>query len=228
MTNTKNIFISREINDEAFKQYIKDKDVVMYAQSLVGITPIDIKEVPETEWIFFYSKNGIKHFFSQKKVAGNEAILKRKFAVMGNGSSTLLKQIIGKDADYIASSDIQVSVNDFWKLVTKENVLFIKASNSLSSFEQAGKETQTKSIEVYSNFISESKNIPPCEIAAFTSPMNAKAFAQSQSLMKVKSIIAIGESTQDALMELAPGKEILTVKEPSEKAILLYIRFLLK
>jgi hydroxymethylbilane synthase len=228
MTNTKNIFISREINDEAFKQYIKDKDVVMHAQSLVGITPIDIKEVPDSDWIFFYSKNGIKHFLSQKKVEDNKAIVKRKFAVMGNGSNTLLKQITGKDADFIASGDIQESIIDFWKLVAKETVLFIKASKSLSTFETSDKEAQTKSIEVYSNFISESKNIPPCEIAAFTSPMNAKAFAQSQSLMKVKSIIAIGESTQDALMELAPGKEILTVKEPSEKAILLYIRFLLK
>ncbi|MCK6694310.1 MAG: uroporphyrinogen-III synthase [Thermoanaerobaculia bacterium] len=61
---TKSVFISRDLEESSeFATRLCAEGWQVRGFSLVTLTPLIIKEIPEVEWIFFASKNAVRFFF---------------------------------------------------------------------------------------------------------------------------------------------------------------------
>ena len=75
-----------------------------------------------------------------------------------------------------------------------------------------------KDLVVYKNEIKSNFSIPTCDILAFTSPLNVKAYFQKYALQPKQKVIAIGKTTQKALQTLGI-KNIVVAQQPSETGL---------
>ncbi|MEK6615006.1 MAG: hydroxymethylbilane synthase, partial [Bacteroidota bacterium] len=61
------VFISRDFREnDFFKNCMEANGYKVFAQSLIEIKQIPMRKFVKTDWVFFSSKNAVKHFFEQK------------------------------------------------------------------------------------------------------------------------------------------------------------------
>jgi len=64
----KTIFISRKLSkDSFFKTKLEEAGFTIHGKSLLKFSAIPFQKTPKSDWIFFYSKNGVKFFFQRLK-----------------------------------------------------------------------------------------------------------------------------------------------------------------
>jgi uroporphyrinogen-III synthase len=220
--NLKKLLISRTISEEV-KRQLYDLGIEVYDISLLNIEPLKFGPIPHSDWIFFYSKNGIKYFINQLDEVMFNSIKYRKIGVMGDGSNSVLEKTFGKRAEFISSNNIEEEVKRFWDTVEIDHVLFIKSKNSRSSFEIVEKRDQSSSLITYQNTINKEIVIPNTNYVALTSPLSAEAY-MNQIDFKNKIVFALGRSTQKYIKERDNKVEIILSKENSELSLLASIK----
>src|ERR1051325_4417626 len=192
------IFISRdEKKNDFFKTCLKENGYKVCCQSLIEIKQIPFKSFPKTDWIFFSSKNAVKHFFEQNpKVNGVK---------IGAVSKSTLEEIrkYGKQAEFIGTADdTRITAKKFASLVGKKKVLFPQSKDSLRTIQRQLKKEQMFDLVVYETIkkIPESgiRN-PEFDILIFTSPSNAESFFEKNKITSGQKVIAMGDATASAL-----------------------------
>lgn len=194
---TRSVFISRnEKPDDLLKKVLESHHYKITCHSLISIKQIPIKHIPLTEWIFFPSKNAIKHFFEQKPVFGNV-----KFGAVSKPTADELRKH-GRRADFIGTgNDTRLTGKKFSAMVGVKKVLFPQSKESLRSIQQQLKKDQVIDLVVYETL----PNVKPAtpyssfDILIFTSPSNAEAFLKRNSVGENQKIIAMGEATANYL-----------------------------
>ena len=207
----KKIFISRTITQESPIREVA-KNAVITDVSLIQFSSLPF-EVPQSDWIFFYSRNGVKYFFEDS----NYELFPYTWACMSSGTAEELSKYV-LDISFIGKGlPTQVS-SDFQKMLgPNESVTFIRAENSIDSIKNIMNSNNATSIAVYNN--QPKKNIPTdgFDILIFTSPMNVESW-MDHNVYKEEIVIAIGETTASTLSKYKISK-LLIAEEASENGI---------
>ena len=192
------VFISRDFRKNDFlKNCMEGNGYKVFGQSLIEIKQIPMRKFVKTDWVFFSSKNSVKHFFEQKPdVEGT------KFGAVGKSTAEAIRKY-GKRAEFIGSSDdTRLTGKKFSALVGSKTVLFPQAKASMRTIQlQLSKKENVKDVVVYeaiknSNFL---LPIVDCQLLIFTSPSNVDAFFEKNKISEEQKVIAMGDATANAL-----------------------------
>ena len=207
----KKIFISRSLNPSSPIRNIA-RDHVLVDQSLIEFSPIDFEE-PRADWIFFYSRNGVKYFFE----GGNYALYPYLWACMSEGTADELSHYV-TDISFIGNGspeDVTLKYVDHIK--PTEVTCFIRAEHSLDSINKNIENDSNFSIPVYHNTPTQSIPTQKFDIIIFTSPMNVDAWFKKRAYNN-ECLISIGNTTAKHL-EKYGIKDVIVSRQPSEEAI---------
>lgn len=204
---SKTIFISRSLDSESpILALTKSSSTLkVIDQSLIDISPIKVSNIPETSWLFFYSKNGIKYFIEAAEDR-QFSWKHKKIGVMGTASNKAIIKARGKESDFICRTDLKESANNFHSLLGANSILFVRAKHSKKSIQNYISKNQVRELVIYNNTPKTELSIPPCDILVFTSPMNVNAYLNQYSISKGQTVIAIGQTTKKHLSQFVPNK----------------------
>lgn len=195
----------------------------IWDESLLEFELVPFEEIPDVDWIFFYSQKGVQFFFNH--ILKNNIRLSEKIQFAGFGEKTAQTIEQFTKCHFAGTGNAKTTAPDFLKIAKGKKVLFPRAENSQRSVQQLiDNQIITIDLIVYNNFPKRDFNIPQMDYLFFMSPMNAKAFFQKYKLEKDQKIFAIGKTTAKALADLGI-KNVIFPNKPSEKAL---VKVLLK
>ncbi len=203
------VLITRDLTDDSyFKNVLEGNGYKVNGISFIETNKVEVKEVPQTDWIFFSSANAVRFFFEQNL----NLKPKVKFGVIGKGTEEELKQF-NRNAAFVGSiNDTKVVGKKFAKTVGAETVLFPQAKNGLRTiqqqFEDAGK---LKDLTIYETVKKEAVKLPKVEVLVFTSPSNVESYFEKGKITAKQRVIAMGKSTEKKLNEFGVENCMLPV-----------------
>jgi hydroxymethylbilane synthase len=214
--NPGTVFISRdEKRNDFFKRCLEANGYKVFCRSLIEIKQIPIRKYKKCDWIFFSSKNAVKHFFEQipDLPAGRQVLEGVKFGAVGRSTAEEIRKF-GKRAEFIGSSDdTRMTGKKFSALVGSKTVLFPQAKESMRTIQlQLPKKENVVDLVVYQTIKNNDCQLPTagCQLFIFTSPSNVEAFFEGNRISAEQKVIAMGEATANSLKR----KGIKTNKQP--------------
>lgn len=182
-----------------------------FEYSVEGTSLIDfemnlVQGLPETDWIFFTSKNSVHYFF--KQFPG--AIGNRKLAAIGKGTLKALYQYVPR-VDFNGDAvDIKSVGLQFSREVGNETCLFPISNISKRTVQNFFNDPeQVKDLIVYRTQAKKGIIQQKEDILIFTSPSNVEAYFQTNALLSYQSVIAMGYSTKKQLESMGIKKVYL-------------------
>jgi uroporphyrinogen-III synthase len=204
------IFISRSLNDNSPFLKLKNDGHDIIDQSLIDITPVHIEDYPTTEWIFFYSANGVKYFFESQEYS-----TKYQYGVIGTGTANTFYSVTGRSPKYTGNGIPKDIAENFITYERGQSILFVKAQNSKDSVKNLLLDDMVcEDLIVYGNVMKSDFYIPTCDHLIFTSPMNVEAYLSKYAYLG-EQLYAIGQGTADSILSLC-GTEAKVSKTTSE------------
>jgi len=208
----KRVFISRELREDSPLRSL-DLRLEIVAESLLEFTPLPFSELPQVDWIFFYSQQGVRHFLDQWKPA-----ISAKIAAFGPKTGALLTTK-GLKVSFAGNGVAKNTTSAFAMLCHHEKVLFVRAKNSRKSLQDQLKGMcEINDLVVYDNRPRSNFTIPPCDLLIFTSPLNAQSYYQMYPVDAQQKVVAIGSTTKRALQSLGI-QDVDVPDEPTEASI---------
>jgi len=187
---------------------------------MLRIQPIDIASIPQADWFFFYSKNGVEVFAKLWQDRWQSAIHNPiKWAAMGPGTADSMKGW-GMHCDFVGHGEAEEVANQFLDhSKPTDSVVFYRAYHSRDRlYELIAPHRDSVSLPIYDNQMLK-KTFAPVHVGIFTSSRNAIAFLDHNPVPENLSI-AIGTPTADTLRSLSiPSAKIRLSNEPSEESI---------
>lgn len=198
------VFITRDLNpeDELAKKLIKIGTAPL-GISMLKIEGVFFRKSPQTEWIFFYSKNGVRFFWEGLSEELRFNVSKNsKLAAIGSATGQLTKELFGK-CDFIGDGNPENTARQFLACAQNKSVLFPRGENSRQSIQKllSGR-IDDYDLIVYFNRPKESEDLPKslrAQIIIFTSPINTDTFFEYFDVTDKQKIISIGNTTAEAL-----------------------------
>ncbi len=218
---TKKLFISRDLDaGSSFVNRLSGAGVEVTGQSLIRFTPIPFTKVPDADWIFFYSKQGIRYYFdrlddpsfwSTTRVRLPRKVKEPRYATFGEGSARFLKEFRNIRPDFTGTGEAKSTAIAFLQKISGERVLFVRGRRSLRSVQKIlqGDLNHPAELIAYDNEPMTHFTLPQCHYLLFTSPLNARAWYGRYRPKSWQKVFAIGQSTAKALLSL--GIEKVTV-----------------
>lgn len=212
----KSVFVTTQAEEDAlFLKILQARGFNVKTESCISIEPVKIEHVPETDWLFFTSKNAVEYFFNQIGKIGIS-----KIAAVGEGTAKAIR-MHGRQVDFTGEGENEFIASEFLKLAKNTFVLFPQAKQSAGQlFELIGKETKAEKLTVYTNEKRVDFEIDDADIIVFTSAMNAAAYLDKKQIEKHQQIIAIGNATKEFLLthgifdvHTPPFKNLLSVAD---------------
>jgi uroporphyrinogen-III synthase len=163
---------------------------------------IVIKNLPQSDWIFFSSKHAVEYFFKQKPVLTNQ-----KIGAIGKSTADAIRKF-GKRAEFIGqSTDTKIIGRQFASRAGSGRVLFPIAKGSMRSVQnQFVKKDQVIDLPVYETIEHNPTTLPSADILIFTSPSNVNAFFKKQQVNAHQKVIAMGGATEAELRKYGVRK----------------------
>lgn len=173
----------------------------------------------DSDWLFFYSRRGVQYFDDV-----GQALPHHKIGCIGPQTAAYCTEIFGRAVDLIGNSDGPHTATMLLQQLTEgEVVCFLRASNSLKSVQRHLPQKSVQDLVCYNNEPKIGLEIPLCDIAVLTSPLNARTWAANYrgDLGNVR-IIAIGRSTSHTLNGLGLCHQVS--REATEASIVKTIK----
>lgn len=213
------IFISRKLRpDGAFVRLLSGHDLQVSGHSLLRFEGTSFDAVPDTDWIFFYSRKAVSFFFRRVKELGWTPKQGLRWGAIGSSTAVALEAWEIK-ADFTGDGHPESTAAGFLKVAQGCRVLFPRAANSRQSIQRAlAGRIEAVDLIVYRNEIDPEAPRPEADILVFTSPLNARAYFQQYRPDAGVKIIAIGRTTAATLRELDVTDPIIA-PEPSEAGL---------
>ena len=192
------VFVSRDLTHESYlRRILEARQFTVDGRALIETNPVTIGSLPDSEWIFFSSKQAVQHFFRQRPTVDG-----RRFACVGKSTAEALRKF-GHRADFIGgSTDTRLTGKQFAALIGDARVLFPQAKGSLRSVQQQSvKKGQAIDLVVYETILKNDTPVDPASIYVFTSPSNVEAYFAKNTLPASVKVIAMGHATRSALRE---------------------------
>lgn len=159
--------------------------------SLLSFSAVDGVPAQPYDVIFFSSPRA--YAFGQQFI-----LPETKVACVSEGTARHIQQPIHWCGN--SPSNPTQTALDFKAWVGEQRVLFPLSSRSLGSISSAFSPEQIECLTVY-NTILNSRVIEACAVYIFTSPSNAEAFLQQNTIPSGAKVIAKGTSTQEFLQQ---------------------------
>lgn len=209
------VFISRTLPpDSTFLMKLMAHGCRVHGERLVRFEPVPIAHLPEGEWLFFYSKTGVRFFFQQIPPSRIEGY---RVGALGPGTAAYLENYC--HVHFAGDGDPLQTAVSFLQLARGQRVVFVRAANSRESIQQllTGKLIAIDLV-VYDNRLRDDFDVPDCEVLVFTSPLNAKAYFSKKKKYGFQKVIAIGDTTREALEALGI-RNVHVADAPTEDAL---------
>lgn len=195
----RSVFISRKLpKNTYFKRILENVGFTVHAEPLTVFNQVEFNEIPQTDWVFFSSKNCVKHFFSQNPVLSSNT----KYGCIGGATNAALKAK-GYTAHFVGDSTDTLAIGkDFSEVVKNESVLFPQSSSSYRTIQkQFSNQENLHEIIAYHSVENEKATVPETDIVVLTSPTNAILYFRHQTPKKGQTFIAMGNSTATTIRE---------------------------
>lgn len=211
------VFVSRNLsNDSPIRRVCDEKRLSLTDESLLKFEAIPFDNIPDIDWIFFYSKNGVKFFFEQSKKDLASSV---KIGVMGAPTGRSIAAFRDLKLDFVGKGGIDHIASTFQRKVEGKSVLFVKAKFSRSSIETRLTNVDIHPLVVYDNSVRvDLPNFSSPDILIFTSPMNAEAYVDQFGIPTSTKVLAIGPTTSLALKKIGV-ESALIAEQPSEESL---------
>lgn len=215
------VFITREQTPASdLTRLLEAQGWQVQGQSLVTLTALPFDHIPDTDWIFFSSKNAVRFFFQQIH-ENHLRIPEVKWAALGKSTAEALARHI-PNINFIGNGNPGTTAETFRQQIGSEEnmrVLFPAARHSMKSMARHLPEnSQTIHLEVYDNQPVPNPEPRTEDVLVFTSPMNVRAYFSHHALLSGQKTVAIGPTTAAALSHYGV-KDVVVAKEPSERSI---------
>ncbi|MBK7427135.1 MAG: uroporphyrinogen-III synthase [Saprospiraceae bacterium] len=198
------LFISRPLGLDSVFHQLKTKGWKICDKSLLKIEYRRIDIIPASDWIFFYSPNGVRAF-AQNIERLNFHLNSIKIAAYGPGTAVVVKSF-NWNVDFIGTGEAETTLQDFNIIASGSSVLFPMALHSKHALLASGNNTFSPiDLVVYENSLNPTE-ILPCNVYIFTSSLNVKSFFVFNDIQESAQVIAIGRPTADTLAEYYQGK----------------------
>lgn len=216
MSKPAEIFISRKLEEDSILlDYFNAKKLSFVDQSLIEFSPVKF-ERPWSEWLFFYSKKGVRYYFDQQPP---QRMRSHKLACFGPGTASYLLDNYGFMPDYIGTGEKNSTTKGLLNSAADESVCFVVGRHSMRSVQELlGEKLEVTEICVYDNTPATTTNLETYKTAIITSPMNYESFIANGG--SANYLISIGATTSQKIKELNPDRTIHQSEEPSELSIL--------
>ncbi len=216
MSKSADIFISRKLEEDSILlDYFKSNSLTFHDQSLIDFSPVKF-ERPWSEWLFFYSKKGVRYYFDQQPP---QRMRSHKLACFGPGTASYLLDNYGFMPDYIGTGEKNSTAGGLLNSAANESVCFVVGKNSIRSVQDLiGEKLEWTEICVYDNIPSPKATLSTYKTAIITSPMNYESFVANGG--SADHIISIGATTSQKIAEITSDQEVHQSDEPSELSIL--------
>jgi uroporphyrinogen-III synthase len=206
------VFISRELRGSSPVQELKNQ-VEIIAESLLTFKPVPFNLSP-TDWLFFYSQQGVIHFFRQYE---GDPVWK-KLAAFGPKTGSILREM-GHFVVFTGDGIAESTARAFSMVGRGDHVTFVRANHSRQSLQQLlSTDCRISDLVVYDNQPRQNLDIPPCDVLIFTSPLNAKSYFDQYPYQENQKIIAIGSTTREFIRRLGI-REVDMPEQPTEEAL---------
>ncbi|NND35310.1 MAG: uroporphyrinogen-III synthase [Saprospiraceae bacterium] len=212
-TSSRTIFISRDLIPSSPLYSLPGVDRVI-GESLLSFSPVSFDSIPESDWIFFYSQQGVHHLVSQQP----NALTDRRLAAFGPKTGAALRGK-GLTVSFTGDGTAEHTAKSFSLVGRNERVLFARARHSRMSLQKLlAHQMEIDDLIVYDNEPKTSIDLPHCDMLIFTSPLNAKTYFTHYQQHANQGIFAIGKTTQKALEDLGLSN-VQIPEEPTEDAL---------
>lgn len=218
MGASKKLFVSRYLEEGSSIWELQREGFEIINESLIKLEPISVSEIPETDWVFFYSKNAFSYFLPQAQELAYR-LEDKKIAAIGNGTAEYIEQA-GYKVTFSGTGHGDTTVPNFTNEVNLESVLFPRAKNSLNRVaSNLPGWMVVQELIVYNNLEKDHVEIPEVKIALLTSPMNARVFFKKYPHEQQPMIIAIGRSTASEVAKFT-NVPVIIADHPTEESMM--------
>lgn len=186
------------------------KNIQVEGDSLIAFELRKQDTPPQTDWIFFTSKNSVKYYFGQ-----GHSVEGLKVGCVGKGTKAVLSKYV-QQIDYMGNHvDTQVIGNEFSELVGEASCLFPVSNISKRTIQKHMlNQHQVYDFVVYDTKTKEQSTANlDADLVIVTSPSNASAYVKLNG--KNAQFIAMGKTTGQHLEELGI-KDYMIPKIPGE------------
>ncbi len=192
---------------------LKDQ-IEILDESLLDFEPVAFKALPVTDWLFFYSQQGVYHFFEQWKGAP----LWKNLAAFGPKTGSMLREK-GHCVSFTGDGVAENTARGFLLVGRQTKVTFIRANHSRKSLQQLlENDCLISDLVVYNNEPRNSLEIPFCNMLIFTSPLNVSSYFNQNPVRENQKIIAIGNTTLEFIRGLGI-QDVAVPEHPTEEAL---------
>jgi len=192
------VFISRDLSaEDYFPDFLKKAGFTVEGRSLVTIEPLAFKTDGQADWLFFTSKNGVKHYFN--KVSYQEGRVP-KIGVLNAGTAQAVRAS-GYEVSFEGRSSCTATTAKEFAAIATGRVILPQANNPRGVMEKELTHCEVISLPVYENAVAAPVDKTDAAILVFTSPMNAGAYLDKYSPEPGQQLIAIGYSTEARIKE---------------------------
>lgn len=215
----KTVFITRRLTEESiFKKKLEQAGLKVSGESLLEFSAVPFDKIPKTDWIFFYSKNGVRFFFEEVELSGIAIPQNVKWAAIGAETAGFLTSF-HKTPDFTGTGDPEQTALSFSKIAKGQSALFPRATNSRRSVQQfLGETIKAVDLIVYKNVPKKKVEILYSDFVVFTSPMNAWVYLENRKLQAGQRLFVIGKTTAKFLLE-TDIKSFEIAQTPSEEGL---------
>lgn len=194
------LFVSRQLEDDSpIIGYCDEQSIRLHGESLLSFTKVPFDTLPKGEWLFFYSKSGVKFFVSQ--CDDLQKLATYKIACYGPSTAKRWMELTDREADFIGNGKPKDVPADFRAVIAKkETVVFVRAKHSKMSVQKViERDIACLDIIAYENNRRDDIQLQDnYDVVMLTSPMNADAFLEACPDFTGK-IITLGTTTSDHL-----------------------------
>jgi len=222
----KKIFITRQLEIKSpLLEFALTSGHEVVGQSLIQITRVTFEDFPITPWVFFYSKNGVKHFVEQLESNQTQKLKNCKIGVIGSKTESIVMKYLEQSCDFVGNAD-QSNIEEFLIKLGSDKCLFPRASYSKKTIEKVLPEDQVESLVVYDNILDDFAIVDgEAAVLIFTSSMNVDAYLLHMSIDPKQTVVSIGHTTHDHLEAL--GYKNQKAHNPSEEGIVSLLKDIL-
>lgn len=207
------VLITRLLGEDSLLQkWCNDHNITLVESPFISTESVQTKDLPSTDWIFFTSPKGAKHYLDQHSIDG------RKIGVIGEGTTRALSKY-NLTPDFAGNSTNTENVGEAFKeLIKDQTVLFPIGNKSLKRIQGKLDPRQIKEVLIYTT-ISLNKAIPEdVDIIICSSPSNGEGLKKS-GLAKSLPLIAFGKATAAYLKKELNQNKVVTLTAFNEEAI---------
>ena len=191
------VYITRNLReDDFFFNVLKNIGCEVEGRALIETNRVQLKNIPDGDWVFFSSKNAVKHYLGQTKLKPG-----MKIAAVGKGTSEELRRY-NLRADFIGGgNDTRITARQFGAVAGRSTVLFPQAKGSMKAVQQQLTTAKVIDLIVYETISRPADDLPDAAVLVFTSPSNLEAYLSKKKISKEQKIVAMGHATASTLKE---------------------------